>query len=257
MTASLGGLSPLASYHYRLVRGDNGLPRYGQDRSFTASDGIAPSVIDSGSSAVEATSATLEAEINPNNAPTIYRFQYGTSSEYGSQTPNSESIGDDSTGHAVSVGITGLEPGTSYHFRVVAVSFNGVANGPDQTLNTPGPPTIVESGASAVTWSTATLSARIKPGSRPTTFQFEYGTTTAYGSVAGGSAGADNGTHAISSAISGLQPGTTYHFRCRTMDSVGTVFGSDGTFTTSKPDAAAQPRPQAAGRGSCAARAAV
>src|SRR4029079_14972464 len=109
------------------------------------------------SSAVTPTTATLNGQVNPNLAPTSYRFQYGATPQYGHQTPLSESIGDDETDHPISVGLAGLEPETTYHFRVLAVNFNGVTTGPDREFSTPAHPRILSSSVSAIAQTTAVL----------------------------------------------------------------------------------------------------
>ena len=141
VTAEISGLTPFTSYHYRLVgiRADGkGVSAYGQDRTVTPGPGLLPGVSATASTDVTETSATLSAEINPNLAPTIYRFEYGLGSTYGQATPAGESIGEDGVDHAVSTAISGLSPGTTYHFRVLAINLNGTAPGPDMTFTTPG-----------------------------------------------------------------------------------------------------------------------
>jgi hypothetical protein len=83
-------------------------------------------------------------------------------------------------------------------------------------------------------------------GGAPTTFHFEYGTTTAYGtSTTPQTLGAcPAGTNPpspycttpaqtnVSAAISGLQPCTTYHDRIVSTNADGTTDGSDSAFTT-------------------------
>ena len=78
------------------------------------------------------------------------------------QTPLSESIGQDGVDHFVSTNLTGLTPGTTYHFRVVAVNLNGRTAGPDETLSIPITPTVSASSASALSQTAATLSAAIQ-----------------------------------------------------------------------------------------------
>lgn len=89
---------------------------------------------------ITADSATLHAEINPNTAETVYRFEYGFE-PCESSTCTSVPLGDgeiDAGHHFVSVAeqILDLEPGTTYHYRVVAENAFGVTSGPDVTLNT-------------------------------------------------------------------------------------------------------------------------
>ena len=66
-----------------------------------------------------------------------------------------------------------------------------------------------------------------------TAWQFEFGTTTAYGSgtavVDAGSSGSDQ---AVSAAVGGLQPSTTYHYRLVAVRGAERFPGGDATFTT-------------------------
>ena len=71
--------------------------------------------------------ATLHATIYPENEPnTSYRFEYGTTTAYGTSVPVGEGHISGSTPMQVSQPITGLLPDTTYHFRVVAS--NGVGS---------------------------------------------------------------------------------------------------------------------------------
>jgi hypothetical protein len=87
--------------------------------------------------------------------------------------------------------------------------------------------------ATKVTATTATLNGVVNPNKEDTTFVFEYGTTTAYGTATAaqpavsGNAGKD-----VSADITGLTPGTTYHFRLVATNPSGTDQGNDATFTT-------------------------
>jgi hypothetical protein len=62
---------------------------------------------------------------------------------------------------------------------------------------------------------------------------FQYGPTTAYGSTLNGSV-IGLGLNAVSGAVSGLSPGTTYHFRLVVLQGIPLIYGAgaDSTFTT-------------------------
>jgi len=94
-------------------------------------------------------------------------------------------------------------------------------------------PSATTLAASAVTAGTATLNASINPNGAATTFSFQYGTNTAYGSAtpvvtltAGTAAVTTNVT------VTGLQAGRIYHYRVVATNSAGSASGSDLTFTT-------------------------
>jgi hypothetical protein len=80
-------------------------------------------------------SATLTGTVNPHGAPTTYRFRYGTSTMYGLHTA-ARSAGSLTTGESVSAVISGLKPGTTYHYVLVARSGGGTASGTDRTFTT-------------------------------------------------------------------------------------------------------------------------
>jgi hypothetical protein len=96
----------------------------------------------------------------------------------------------------------------------------------------PTPPTATTVAASSVGPTSATLNATVNPNGDTTTAQFEWGTTTGYGNtVSLGTVGSDSTVHAVSTSISGLSTGTTYHYRISATNGGGTVHGSDQTFT--------------------------
>jgi uncharacterized protein (DUF2141 family) len=96
------------------------------------------------------------------------------------------------------------------------------------------PPALTVAAASSVTGTTATLNGTVNPNGLVTTAQFEYGLTTSYGSTASATLSPNNGVTAqnVSAAITGLSPGTAYHYRLTTTNSAGTTNTSDATFTT-------------------------
>jgi hypothetical protein len=84
------------------------------------------------------TSVTLNGAVNPKGSETTYQFEYGTTTGYGSKAPASpKSIGSGASPVEVSEKIEGLQPETTYHFRLVATNAQGTTEGGDQTFTTP------------------------------------------------------------------------------------------------------------------------
>jgi hypothetical protein len=105
-------------------------------------------------------------------------------------------------------------------------------------VNLPLIPNVVTKPATAVSTTTATLHATVNPnGSEVTDCHFNYGTTTSYGTTAPCSPAPGSGTNAVavSAAITGLSPATTYHFQIVATNINGTGEGADETFTTANP----------------------
>jgi hypothetical protein len=94
--------------------------------------------------------------------------------------------------------------------------------------------------ASGVSATAATLNGVVIPGGIDTTYDFEYGTTTGYGTtttVTDGGSGA--AAELVQAALTGLQPSTTYYYRLDTTAGGVTIDGPQQTFTTLAPPAPA------------------
>ncbi len=102
---------------------------------------------------------------------------------------------------------------------------------------TPAPtvtaPTVVVQPATSVTASSATLNGSVNPNGGATTCCFQYGTTTNYGGFSTTN-GLTSGTSpvAVSGAITGLLPGTLYHYRMVAENGVGSSASEDASFTS-------------------------
>ena len=99
----------------------------------------APRVENELSAEVTTSEAKLGALINPGGIETSYRFEYGTTTAYGQSVPFPEgSVGEGLTSHTVWAAASGLAPGTTYHYRVVATNELSPAGvvGEDHTFTT-------------------------------------------------------------------------------------------------------------------------
>ena len=81
------------------------------------------------------TTVELDGTVNPHGMETTCYFQYGTTTAYGAQTPTAVA-GSGTTGVKVSQAISGLQGGTTYHYRIVATSSAGTSDGVDRTFVT-------------------------------------------------------------------------------------------------------------------------
>jgi hypothetical protein len=113
-------------------------------------------------------------------------------------------------------------------------------------------PGVRTGGAASITMNSATLNGRVDPNNAETTYFFQYGTTSLFGTntaVAAAGSGA-NGV-AVSVPISGLAPATKYHYRLVAQNRFGITKGERRTFTTKRQPLgvtlAANPNPVAPG----------
>ena len=98
----------------------------------------APAATTRAPSDVTLTGATLRAGVNPMGPATTYQFEYGPTDAYGTKAPASRQ--SMAAGTAVEIGVeqglTGLDPGRTYHFRIVASNEKGTSIGEDQVFTT-------------------------------------------------------------------------------------------------------------------------
>ena len=226
---NLNGLASATLYHYRVLsRDSSGNTTTSADSTFTTSspvDTIPPAISGVVSSNITTTGATITWTTDETSDSQI---DYGTTSAYGSSSALDTTL---KTPH--SLNLSGLNPDTTYHFRVLSRDTAGnlatSGDGIFKTLNTPDITApvisgIISSGITAtgaiVTWSTDERASS----------QVNYGTTSAYGSST------SNSTSLVTShsrILSGLSASTTYHYQVRSSDAVGNeAISEDRTFTT-------------------------
>jgi hypothetical protein len=94
-----------------------------------------PAVTTEAATNIQETQATLHGVLNPNGPHTHYYFQYGETTSYGFTTPEGDA-GSGTSNVSESATISKLQPGTTYHYRIVASSWAGTSHSVDQTLTT-------------------------------------------------------------------------------------------------------------------------
>jgi plastocyanin len=199
------------------------------------------------------TGATLKGTVNPSSQATSYFFQYGTDTTYGATTAEQSAGAADALDHSVSAPVGALTPGVLYHYRLVATFASGQSSvqGSDRTFTTltpPGPPVATTGVASAIGEATATLAGTVNPGGQASTYSFVYGLTSEYGlSTPELSAGADRSAHSVSATLTGLAPGTVYHYELIANNNSGPATGIDRTFTTASTPPPSGGQPPASG----------
>jgi hypothetical protein len=144
---ALTGLRPGATYDYRLAVSNATSTAYGPNETLTTAAATPPVPSTGPAVEVTATSATLTGMVEPRGLPTSYVFEVGTDMSYG----GAKLYGDAGAGTGevvVAVGLQYLVPGTTYHYRLVATSFDGTSYGQDETFTTPGVPSAIGQPAS-------------------------------------------------------------------------------------------------------------
>ncbi|HWX09271.1 MAG TPA: hypothetical protein VNY33_04775 [Gaiellaceae bacterium] len=233
MAAAVTALTGGATYHFRIVATNDAGTSRGSDQTFVTA--AAPIVTTKAAASVTDSTATLNGSVNPNGQATTVYFEYGTSTSYGTKTP-AASAGAGTAAKNMAAAVNALTGGATYHFRIVATNAAGTTTGTDMTFTTTGRPVPQTGTAANLTETSATLAGTVDPNGHSTSWYFEYGRTAAYGTKsASQNAGTNQGARAVALPISGLTPGTTYHFRVVATSSAGTTYGADASFTTVGP----------------------
>lgn len=235
--AILGGLSPNTIYHYRIIAINAGGTFTTVDKTFKTAALLAPVVATSSPNGVTTTTGTLKGTVNPEGSSTSYHFDYGTTNSYGSGT--AEQGAGELTSNVPAYGsMQGLQPDTTYHYRLVATNTGGVSVSTDKTFRTKPltPPTATTGAATNIGSFGATVAGTVNTRQLQTAVHVNYGTTTSMGRTTGvahiaGAAGPESGTF----NLAGLYPNTKYYYQFVATNEDGTATGSIKSFTTAKP----------------------
>lgn len=177
--------------------------------------------------------ATLTVNVTTNGADTTVVFNYGLTNAYGATTNVVKT--DASGAQTVTVPLSGLTPGSTYHFQVTASNSAGNATPTaDQTFIVPPFATTVSAKPIGTT---ATLTGAVTANGTAGFAYFEFGLTSAYGALGSPTSSSSVPVDAINQTVNGTATGltrnVTYHYRAVFMETGGiTVFGDDETFLT-------------------------
>lgn len=179
------------------------------------------------------TTATVDGEVTSSGGAIVTErgVAYGTGAN---PTTNGSKVVSGSGVGTFSADLTSLSPNTLYHVRAYAVNSEGVAYGSDQTFTTLALtlPTVDTDPITAIGVTTAGVSGTVSAGGGATVTQRGFvrntngSPTTADTTTTSGS-----GTGTYSAVLTGLTAGQTYYVRAYAINSVGTAYGTEQSFT--------------------------
>jgi hypothetical protein len=197
-----------------------------------------PSAVTGAASAIGAMSADVTGAVDGHGEGVLYRFEYGTTPALGSMTAEQTTASTSQT--SIQQSLTGLPAQTTIYYRV-RTRLDGpqsrVAVGATKSFTTlPAfAPVVTTQPADGIGATFATLTGLVNPMGYATTWQFDWGETTGYGSsTAAADAGAGTADVPVSREIDGLTPNTAYHYRAQGTSQIATALGADQTFTTKR-----------------------
>lgn len=279
MSAVIKGLAPNETLCYRLAGEDENAksPETLTSETVTYTTPSAPPKIvgEPGLAFVGPFSAVMLDEVNPEHASTTYYFEYGPcegkearspeaceSSPYPERTGTGESTQYRTIGVALEA--SGLQPSTTYHYRLFAVNHvqgheetavneeNGKAIRAGAFTTAPAPRVEAQTGAAGmITSNSALVTGTVNPDGQASSYGFELGvysgSSTRYGTVLTGAAGAGRTPVEERLMLTGLQPGTQYAYRIVAHSGDGAAEGSTAVgatvifTTTGEPDVLSAP----------------
>jgi len=232
--ALIYNLTPKTKYRFRIVEyPDYYSPSAGSFLTFTTAS-LPPTTTTRLASYINSDGATLNGTVNPNGTKSYGYFEFGTTSSYGSKTPQ-VNLYSGTNAVAIFQTVGGFNSGTICHFRAVGVNSNlQYSYGRDFTFTCAVPPVATTIAASGVGNSMATLHGTVNPKGTSTSAIFEYGLTTGYGSkITNATALTGNSAIVQQITLTGLKSSSTYHFRMAGRNNISQYgYGADLIFTT-------------------------
>jgi alpha-tubulin suppressor-like RCC1 family protein len=189
-------------------------------------------------SSVSRSAEVLTATVNPGDEEVVgCLFEYGATTSYGSTAACVPSTISGTGPVAIASTIERLQSGSTYHYRIVVTTLNDVVDGSDGSFRTINVPAISDRAPSGVGEVSATLNATVDPeGATDTTCTFEFGPTTAYGTrvPCDPEPGSGLSPVAVTGAVTGLTPNTTYHYKIVATNAAGASETADQSFVTAE-----------------------
>ena len=173
VTASLTGLLPGNTYHYKVCGVNSIGSTCGLDMTFTTPPAL-PAAITTGATSVTGSSATLNGTVDAGGASTTVTFDYGLTTAYGTNVPGVPGTVTGNGPTPVTANITGLIVNNTYHYSVNGVNSVGTSNGGDMTFFTnncplPGPPGAITGPVNVCCYSTGVVYS-VPPITNATTY---------------------------------------------------------------------------------------
>jgi hypothetical protein len=171
---------------------------------------IGDGTVNSYAQTVGTTTAALIGGVYPNGLDTTYSWQYGTSAAYGRQTSPAD-IGSFTAPVTAQASLSGLTPGVTYHYRLVATNSDGTDYGYDYTMTTSpvsnvAPVNNVAPGLSGQALQGQTVTTSTGSWSpTPTTYSYQWQSSSDGGSTWTNIAGATTSSYTLAAGDLGAQ----------------------------------------------------
>ena len=238
---NLSGLQPNTKYYVRAYAINSKGTAYGEEITFITNKSISlPIVTTAAVTSVTETSAVTGGTVTSDgNASVTERGVVYSTNPNPVITNLSNTIRPCGSGTGeFTYTITGLQANTKYYVRAYAKNDAGTAYGEEISFTTNKQvvlPTVTTTSATSVTESSAVTGGNVtSDGNASVTERGVVYATTQNPTISNTKVTSGSGTGSFTCNLSGLQPNTTYYVRAYAINSKGTAYGTQVTFTTSK-----------------------
>ncbi len=232
--SNMTDLLPATLYHVRAYATNSAGTAYGNDLSFTTSEIVVPTLTTADITLITLTTAVSGGTITSDGGATISDKGVCWATTLNPVITDTKASSGTGTGTFVT-NITGLTAGVTYHVRAYATNSAGTAYGNDIVF------TATPVALATLTTTTVTLVGQTIATSGGNITADGGGTITARGvcwsttldpTTTASKTSNNTGPGIFVSNITGLLPATLYHVRAYAVNSAGTAYGQDLTFTT-------------------------
>jgi len=233
-TSIINQLTPGTMYYVRAYAINEAGTSYGNQRSFTTTDILTPTLTTVEAGSITLTSAVSGGNITDDGGADISTRGVCWSTSEDPTTADNKTEDGSGTGSFTS-DLTNLTPGTDYYVRAYATNSAGTAYGNQETFTTVALElaTVTTASADHVTQTSAMLGGDVTDdGGSDVTAKGVCWSTSSNPTTDDNTTNDGSGTGAFTSNLSGLTPGTTYYVRAYAINSVGTAYGSEVSFDT-------------------------
>ena len=235
-TVNMTGLTANTTYYVRAFATNNAGTAYGEEVNFTTPQNLsAPSVNTSNVINVTETTATGGGNVTSDGGAAVTERGICWSINHNPTTDDYHASSGTGTG-SFTVEMTNLNPNTTYYVRAYAINSVGTSYGEEMgfsTISYQFAPTVTTLPVVDIAQTTATGGGNvIDDGGAAVTERGICWSTSNNPTTANSHASSGTGTGAYTVNITGLTASTTYYVRAYAINSQGTSYGEEVSFTT-------------------------
>ena len=230
-STSLTGLYPNTTYYVRAYATNSIGTGFGNEISFITSKSL-PTLTLTGITSITNNSASTGGNISSDGGSAVTARGVCWSTSPSPTILNSKTTDGTGTGTFTSL-ITGLTLGTTYYLKAYATNSVGTSYSPQEVIFTISPPSVTTSPVTGITPTTATSGGNVTIGGGAiVTAHGVCWSTNQNPTIVDNNSADGTGIGVFTSSITGLTQGTTYYVRAYAINSIGTSYGIQVSFTT-------------------------